>query len=200
MLARGSRSFVYTPPYPRTKQFNTKRYVSKICNIKGILESELDIKRTLIKRNLDYYPYCILPENDIISHFSDVIGKTYYYLYYRNGGQTLHSYYQEHKNLGVNEMISHFKYLVECLRFLHSANIYHLDIKGDNIVIDSTGNVRLIDFSLSTNGSVEDFQFRDVYIVWPVWINALNAKESDAIKDKDIYIEQVVTPNLHKID
>lgn len=40
--------------------------------------------------------------------------------------------------------------LLRAVNHLHSRNIYHRDIKFDNILIDSEGNVKLIDFGFST--------------------------------------------------
>ena len=52
-----------------------------------------------------------------------------------------------------------FKYILESIRFLHSIGIAHLDIKRDNLISDSGGTIRIIDFgaSLSLTGKNELF-------------------------------------------
>jgi serine/threonine protein kinase len=44
--------------------------------------------------------------------------------------------------------------VLEGLQYLHAEGIIHRDIKGDNILIDSTSDVKLADFGLSQNLSL----------------------------------------------
>jgi serine/threonine protein kinase len=46
--------------------------------------------------------------------------------------------------------------LSRALEALHSQGIIHRDIKPENVLIDSTGNVKLIDFALATTNKEED--------------------------------------------
>ena len=53
------------------------------------------------------------------------------------------------KTLEEQEIKSIFKQIVEGVRFCHSLNIAHRDIKLENILV-SDGLVKIIDFGLST--------------------------------------------------
>lgn len=42
-----------------------------------------------------------------------------------------------------------FKQIVEGLRYIHSKNVIHRDIKLDNILLDGAGTVKIADFGVS---------------------------------------------------
>lgn len=60
-------------------------------------------------------------------------------------GQTISEYLEDglYTVSGVKAVVSK---LCDALSFLHSHNIIHKDIKPENVMIDSSGNVKLIDF------------------------------------------------------
>ena len=49
--------------------------------------------------------------------------------------------------------------LVEGVNFLHSRNVMHRDIKGDNLLRDSHGNIRLADFGCAKDLEVQCISF-----------------------------------------
>jgi serine/threonine protein kinase len=42
-----------------------------------------------------------------------------------------------------------FRHLLEALAHMHALNLVHRDVKPDNLVVDGTGEARLVDFDLS---------------------------------------------------
>ena len=96
-------------------------------------------------------------------------------LQFVNGGQSLSSL-----TLGPDDYSPFFQsitQLLEGLKILHSYNIAHMDIKGDNIVIlkntATSFHIRYIDFGLSINleelltKPIDDRIYRDNYFAWP---------------------------------
>jgi cyclin-dependent kinase 12/13 len=57
--------------------------------------------------------------------------------------------------LAPGQIKYYFKSLLEALRFLHSRNILHRDIKASNILLDNRGSVVLADFGLARFRNVD---------------------------------------------
>jgi serine/threonine protein kinase len=69
---------------------------------------------------------------------------------YINGG-SLYSYVKglKGKQLEPKKLINLIKQLVSGLKYIHSQNVAHRDIKLENIMISTTGIIKYIDFGLS---------------------------------------------------
>jgi serine/threonine protein kinase len=48
-----------------------------------------------------------------------------------------------------NQVLGVFRQLLEALAHMHSRNLVHRDVKPDNLMVDGTGEARLVDFDLS---------------------------------------------------
>lgn len=128
--------------YLTLKRFFFDKYRSS----KSIVEKQTEIINSLkiIDKECNYTPrkfeYVIYDENDSI--ISD------YYEY-----NLLDLIKKKDLNLNINSLFfkSLIYYLVSSLDFLHSNNILHRDIKPDNIMINSNGEVKFIDFDLMKN-------------------------------------------------
>jgi len=57
--------------------------------------------------------------------------------------------------LPEEKVLRYIHQIGEALDFVHDKNILHLDIKPSNILIDTTGNARLIDFGVSKRYDIE---------------------------------------------
>ncbi len=57
--------------------------------------------------------------------------------------------------LPETKVLGYVRQIGEALRFVHEKNILHLDIKPSNILIDSSGKARLIDFGVSKRYDIE---------------------------------------------
>ena len=64
----------------------------------------------------------------------------------KHGGQTLTEYLKSKMPLKRAELVILLEHLFACVRVLIKNNYVHQDIKADNIVVDTKGSVRLIDF------------------------------------------------------
>ena len=73
---------------------------------------------------------------------------------------TLHTYMMTNK-IQTAQIEATFVQLIRALKYCHDLNVYHRDVKPDNILINANGDVKLCDFSLSkevTNpGNMTDY-------------------------------------------
>lgn len=69
-----------------------------------------------------------------------------------SGGE-LYDYLNERKRVSEVEARGIFRQIVSAVHFLHKNRIVHRDLKLENILIDSNGDIKLADFGLSNNWS-----------------------------------------------
>lgn len=67
-------------------------------------------------------------------------------------GDNLYGYLKQHKHSRLDEKEAKriFKQLLTALAYCHRKSIAHRDIKLENILLDDSNNVKLIDFGFST--------------------------------------------------
>ena len=86
-----------------------------------------------------------------IVRVSDVFeenGTAYYVMDYIEG-ESLEEKIKDKVNLSEEETLIYVRQVADTLRYIHSKNILHLDIKPGNIMIDEEDNAILIDFGAS---------------------------------------------------
>ena len=74
----------------------------------------------------------------------------------RVAGQPLEDLIKEGKIFTIDEVVGIAADLAQAVQSLHSQDAIHLDIKPDNILIDDTGKLTLIDFGLSHHARYPD--------------------------------------------
>ena len=83
----------------------------------------------------------------------------YYVMEYLDGG-SLNDLIEKKQRLAVPQTIDIIKQVCVALEYMHQNRMLHLDLKPKNIMLTSTGKVKLIDFGLSKqykeNGEPED--------------------------------------------
>src|SRR5690625_5668914 len=64
-------------------------------------------------------------------------------------GMTLKEYVQQHGPIDVSEAIRIMKQITSAIAHAHENNIIHRDIKPQNIMIDTYGNIKVTDFGIA---------------------------------------------------
>lgn len=76
-------------------------------------------------------------------------GTAYYVMDYIDGESLAERMKQRGAPLSENEVRAYLPQVLDALQAVHDAGIYHLDLKPANIMVDKSGQVRLIDFGAS---------------------------------------------------
>jgi serine/threonine protein kinase len=133
-----------------------KRRTGDIYAIKVIPKSGLsqknEVRRVLAEKDI----LLTIHSPSMIKFFYSVIGEHNLYLVmeYLPGGD-LYSVLQNIGSLSEDDARIYTAQIVSALEFLRGNRIIHRDIKPDNILVDSSGHLKLTDFGLSFYGMVD---------------------------------------------
>jgi len=130
----------------------THLYSDKIVAIKVIKKTELikEENRKRFERELMIHKSAIHPFIVPLYDHVENIMNHYLVMEYLPGG-TLMDRIHKGKPMNVLEMQHYITQIVSALDYLHnSLNVCHQDIKPQNILIDKSNNIRIIDFGFST--------------------------------------------------
>lgn len=142
IVNRATKAFLYkeqTLPPPKNEQ--------EVLERRKKLEKEINRdKRTIREASLGqvlYHPHiCRLFEMCTMSnHF-------YMLFEYVSGGQLL-DYIIQHGSLREHHARKFARGIASALQYLHANNIVHRDLKIENIMISTSGEIKIIDFGLS---------------------------------------------------
>ena len=75
-------------------------------------------------------------------------GTAYYVMDYIDG-KSLHQIVNERGALPETEAVGYIRQVADALKYVHSLNRLHLDVKPGNVIVDANGHVVLIDFGAS---------------------------------------------------
>ncbi|KZV07079.1 mitogen-activated protein kinase kinase kinase YODA-like [Dorcoceras hygrometricum] len=84
---------------------------------------------------------------------------------------------KQYGNLGESAIRSYTKQILAGLAYLHDKNTVHRNIRGANILVDSNGCLKLVEFGMATPGSQVIFCAQEVLFQ----INLANAQNGRLI-------------------
>ncbi len=102
-------------------------------------------------------------------------------------GTDLGRYIAENKMLPVSQIIDYAKQICRGLRYAHSCNVIHRDIKPQNVLIDKNGIVRLSDFGIAKIFSSTDITLTGSAVGTPEYMSPEQAQGKKPDFQTDIY-------------
>jgi len=107
-------------------------------------------------------------------------------------GENLSVRIQQRKVMPVTEIIDISKQICRGLRYAHSHNVVHRDIKSQNVLIDKQNVVRLSDFGIAKIFSSTDLTMTGVTVGTPEYMSPEQAEGIAVDNQSDIYSLGVV--------
>ncbi len=93
----------------------------------------------------------------------------------------------EHRIIPISEIIDFTKQIGRALRYAHSCNIIHRDIKPGNVLIDKNGVVRLTDFGIAKIFSGTDITMTGSAVGTPEYMSPEQAQGNKLDAQTDLY-------------
>jgi serine/threonine protein kinase len=168
LIGKGGYGCAFSPPLSCRKSkvkklIKKQRIVGKIMRDEDA-EVELNIS-TVIKGIPGYERYFIIQEEDVcdVKNFqkikqsyasicppiSKLDDKDMIQLVSKYGGKSLNNI-----SMASFEFFKSFKHVLEGVSKLNNQGVCHLDLKGDNMLVDIYGTIRIIDFGISFIGDI----------------------------------------------
>eukprot|EP00252_Welwitschia_mirabilis_P017578 TRINITY_DN3892_c0_g1_i12.p1 TRINITY_DN3892_c0_g1~~TRINITY_DN3892_c0_g1_i12.p1 ORF type:complete len:222 (-),score=32.08 TRINITY_DN3892_c0_g1_i12:1312-1977(-) len=125
--------------------FTGERFAVKIIDKKMIFKNNLmnQVKREITTMKLVRHPNIV--------HLYEVLAskrRVYLIMEYVAGGE-LSDRLDDVEKLSEGEARKYFHQLINAVDYCHSRNVYHRDLKPQNLLLDQNGNLKITDFGLS---------------------------------------------------
>ncbi|KAF4380759.1 hypothetical protein F8388_017113 [Cannabis sativa] len=126
-----------------------------------------------------------LKHQNIVQYYGSETVKDRFYIYleYVHPG-SINKYVREHCGAITESVVRNFtRHILSGLAYLHSKKTIHRDIKGANLLVDSSGVVKLADFGMAKhlNGHVVDLSMKgSPYWMAPELMHAVMQKDNNA--------------------
>lgn len=111
-------------------------------------------------------------------------------------GLTLKEYVVQHGPVAVNEAVDIMKQLTDAIAHAHANGLIHRDIKPQNILIDSTGHVKVTDFGIAIALSATSLTQTNSILGSVHYLSPEQARGGMATKKSDIYSLGIVLYEL----
>lgn len=142
-----NKFFVCKKYSPMQKQYE-KEFYNRFKDEIKIMYAIYDIN---IVRIFDYY---LFPEHS-----------TGYIIMEYVEGKNIDEYFKEEDTDKINSI---FVQLINAFAYLEKNNILHRDVRPENVLIDDSGTVKLIDFGFGKNVNEVGNEENSIYLNWPV--------------------------------
>ncbi|XWS33149.1 hypothetical protein CRYUN_Cryun22dG0054000 [Craigia yunnanensis] len=143
LLGRGTFGHVYLG-------FNSER--GQMCAIKEVrvVSDDQTSKESLKQLNQEINLLSQLSHPNIVRYYGSELGEETLsvYLEYVSGG-SIHKLLQEYGAFKEPVIQNYTRQILSGLAYLHGRNTVHRDIKGANILVDPTGEIKLADFGMA---------------------------------------------------
>ncbi|HWK22216.1 MAG TPA: Stk1 family PASTA domain-containing Ser/Thr kinase [Ureibacillus sp.] len=111
-------------------------------------------------------------------------------------GKTLKQYINEFSPLSPARSVQIMKQLTSAIAHAHENQIIHRDIKPQNILVDSEGNVKVTDFGIATSLTATSYTKTNSVIGTVHYISPEQARGGNATNQSDIYALGIVLYEL----
>ncbi len=130
----------------------------------------------------------LLQHQNIVSiyEYGDEDGYRFFAMQFVDG-MDLGRYIAEHRGLPVSEIIDLSKQICRGLRYAHSNNVIHRDIKPQNVLLDKKGTARLSDFGIAKIFSGTDITMTGSAVGTPEYMSPEQAQGKKLDAQTDIY-------------
>ncbi|XP_022750938.1 mitogen-activated protein kinase kinase kinase 3-like isoform X3 [Durio zibethinus] len=143
LLGRGTFGHVYLG-------FNSEN--GQMCAIKEVrvISDDQTSKESLKQLNQEINLLSQLSHPNIVRYYGSELGEETLsvYLEYVSGG-SIHKLLQEYGAFKEPVIQNYTRQILSGLAYLHGRNTVHRDIKGANILVDPTGEIKLVDFGMA---------------------------------------------------